>query len=81
MTQDTQRNANTDNKGHLFVTVFELPAFYTVIHISLNPDNAPLLPIKVLYHDKFLAPLAACTATLHQWSFIKILYGDSILLI
>ncbi len=39
-------SANTDNKGHLFVTVFELTAFYTMTLISLNPDTAPVLLIK-----------------------------------
>ena len=45
---------------------------YNVTLISLNPDSAPVLAIKILYHDKFLTSLAACTATLHQCSFIKI---------
>jgi hypothetical protein len=37
----------TDNKGHLFVTVFEDHAFYIVTLKSLNPDTAPVLSIKL----------------------------------
>ncbi len=44
-------NHNTDNKGHLFVTVFELPAFYIMTLMSLHPDSAPVLTNKILYHD------------------------------
>jgi hypothetical protein len=36
------RPPNTDNKGHLFVTVFEHPAFYFMTRISLYPDSAPV---------------------------------------
>ena len=39
---------------------------YNVTLISLNPDFAPVLAIKILHHDNFLAPLSACTATLRQ---------------
>ncbi len=38
---------NTDNKGHLFVTVFELPAFYIMTLLSLNADTAPVLTLKL----------------------------------
>ena len=37
----------TDNKGNLFVTVFELTAFYIMTHISLHPDSAPVLALKL----------------------------------
>ena len=60
------RNANTDNKGHLFVTVFELPAFYIMTLILLHPDTAPVHALNLVYLDKFLTPSAVCNATLHQ---------------
>ena len=46
---------NTDNIGHLFVTVFEHSAFYNMTLINHHPDTAPVLPIKFLYRDSFLA--------------------------
>jgi len=39
--------ANTDNKGHLFVTVFELPAFYIMTLKPHHPDTASVLTIKL----------------------------------
>lgn len=75
-----KRTPNTDNKGHLFVTVFDHSAFYNVIPKSLNPDTAPVLSIKILHGDKFLAPLSVCTATLHQCSHIKLQQGDRFVL-
>ncbi len=38
---------NTDNKRHLFVTVFEHPAFYIMTLKSDHPDTAPVLTIKL----------------------------------
>ena len=38
---------NMDNRGHLFVTIFELPAFYYLTLLSHHPDSAPLLTIKL----------------------------------
>ncbi len=70
---------NTDNKRHLFVTVFEHPAFYIMTLISLNPDSHSCSQVKPLYLDKFLASSMFCTATLHQCPFIKLLYHDKLL--
>ncbi len=51
-------SANTDNKRHLFVTVFKHPAFYIMTLISLNPDTAPVLTIKLCVSWQILGSVA-----------------------
>ncbi len=70
MKNEIAYNYNTDNKRHLYVTVFELPTFYIMTLISHHPDTSPVLAIKLLYHDaknRAIASLPAgrqaCTLT------------------
>jgi hypothetical protein len=53
-------------------------AFNTAFNTLLNPDSAPVLTLNFQYLDKFPAPSQLCTATLHQYAFIKLLHVDSL---
>ena len=71
---------NTDNKVHLFVTVFANRILRCIL--ILNPDVAQVLTIKLLYGDSILAPFKLvprhCT-TAHFESFCTMTQNQSLI--